>query len=335
MASTSRRRCRTVAAAAAAPVIASARAPASAPVTVTVAVTVTAAASVSVSDQVPSAPRVTLVALIVVVSALIHATWNALLRLEPDKDRAITAVMGVSALAGGAAAAVQVALGIVPVPNLAALGWAALAGVAEGIYFIALARGLTLGPLGPVYTVSRGGAVVLVWPVSVLIFGEPVVGLAIAGTAVVLVGMAVSGAERGASRAAIGWGLLAAVNIAGYHLAYKTALAAGATAPGVFVVAMVIATSFSLLRRVRLGRPVDALPRRGRLVLIGVVCAASFLLFLIALGQGGAGYVLTLRNTSVLFATGLGWVVGDRPGRRQIAGALLVALGAVLLGLAS
>jgi uncharacterized membrane protein len=278
---------------------------------------------------------VALVALIVVVSALIHATWNALLRLEPDKDRAITAVMGVSAIAGGVAAAVQVGLGVVPVPNLEAAGWAAVAGVAEGIYFVALARGLTLGPLGPVYTVSRGGAVVLVWPVSVLVFAEPVVPLAVAGTATVLVGMVVSGAERGASRAAIGWGLLAAVNIAGYHLAYKTALAAGATAPGVFVVAMAIATSFSFLWRARLGQPVDALPRRGRLVLIGVVCAASFLLFLVALGQGGAGYVLTLRNTSVLFATGLGWVIGDRPGRRQIIGAVLVALGAVLLGLAS
>jgi drug/metabolite transporter (DMT)-like permease len=278
---------------------------------------------------------VTLVALIVVVSALIHAAWNALLRLEPDKDRAITAVMGVSAIAGGIAAAAQAALGIVPVPNLAALGWASIAGVAEGIYFIALARGLTLGPLGPVYTVSRGGAVVLVWPVSVLLFDEPIAALAVAGTATVLIGMVVSGAERGASRAAIGWGLLAAVNIAGYHLAYKTALAAGATAPGVFVVAMAIATSFSLLRRARLRQPIDALPRRGRLVLIGVVCAASFLLFLVALGQGGAGYVLTLRNTSVLFATGFGFMIGDRPGRRQIIGAILVALGAVLLGLAS
>jgi drug/metabolite transporter (DMT)-like permease len=277
----------------------------------------------------------TLVALIVVVSALIHATWNALLRLEPDKDRAITTVMGVSAIAGGVAAAAQAALGVVPVPNLEAAGWAAIAGVAEGIYFIALARGLTLGPLGPVYTVSRGGAVVLVWPVSVLLFAEPIAPLAVAGTATVLVGMVVSGAERGASRAAIGWGLLAAVNIAGYHLAYKTALAAGATAPGVFVVAMAIATSFSLLRRVRQGRPVGGLPRRGRLVLIGVVCAASFLLFLVALGDGGAGYVLTLRNTSVLFATGLAWFIGDPPGRRQIVGAILVALGAVLLGLTS
>jgi multidrug transporter EmrE-like cation transporter len=137
---------------------------------------------------------VALVALIVVVSALIHATWNALLRLEPDKDRAITAVMGVSAIAGGVAAAVQVGLGVVPVPNLEAAGWAAVAGVAEGIYFVALARGLTLGPLGPVYTVSRGGAVVLVWPVSVLVFAEPVVPLAVAGTGIVLVGMVVSGA---------------------------------------------------------------------------------------------------------------------------------------------
>jgi drug/metabolite transporter (DMT)-like permease len=277
---------------------------------------------------------VALTAVIVVVSALIHASWNALLRIEPDKDRAITVVMAVSALAGGAAAAIEVALGGTPFPTWTGVGWSALAGIAEGIYFVALARGLTLGPLGPVYTVSRGGAVVVVWPVSVLLFGEPVLALAVAGTAVVLVGMIISGAERGASRPAIAWGLLAAVCIAGYHLAYKAALADGASPPGVFAVAMVIATGCSLLRRARMGRPVSPLPRRARLVLIGVVCAASFLLFLVALGRGGAGYVLTLRNTSVLFATGFAWLIGDRPGRRQIVGAALVALGAVLLGVA-
>jgi drug/metabolite transporter (DMT)-like permease len=275
------------------------------------------------------------IAALVVLSAFLHALWNALLRTQPDKDRAITAVMAVSALVGIAASVVEVALGGAPVPSWPAAGWGALAGVAEGIYFVALARGLTLGPLGPVYTVSRGGAVVLVWPASVLLFGEPVAGLALAGSAVVLAGLAVSGAERGASRAALAWALLAAVNIAVYHLAYKAALGAGASPPGVFAVAMAVATSASLLRRARSGAA-PALPGRARwrLVAIGVVCAASFMLFLAALAVGGAGYVFTLRNTSVLFATALGAAIGDRPGARQIAGAVLVALGAVLLGLA-
>jgi uncharacterized membrane protein len=64
----------------------------------------------------------------------------------------------------------------------------------------------------------------------------------------------------------------------------------------------------------------------------GVLSAASFLAFLGALVRGGAGLVLTLRNTSVVFAQGMAFLIGERPRRLQILGACLVAVGAVLLG---
>jgi drug/metabolite transporter (DMT)-like permease len=67
---------------------------------------------------------------------------------------------------------------------------------------------------------------------------------------------------------------------------------------------------------------------------MGATCGASFLILLVGLRGGGAGLVLTLRNTSVLFATALAFAIGERPGPRQIAGAILVALGAIVLGLA-
>ena len=58
----------------------------------------------------------------------------------------------------------------------------------------------------------------------------------------------------------------------------------------------------------------------------------SFLLLLLALEQGGAGLVLTLRNTSVVFALLWSWALGHRPGPRQAVGSVLVAGGALLLG---
>jgi uncharacterized membrane protein len=64
---------------------------------------------------------------------------------------------------------------------------------------------------------------------------------------------------------------------------------------------------------------------------MGAVCGGSFLILMEALAAGGAGFVLTLRNTSVLFAVGLAWAIGDSPRRAQIAGAVLVAAGAVLM----
>ncbi|WNZ63525.1 hypothetical protein QEG98_07330 [Myxococcus sp. MxC21-1] len=42
--------------------------------------------------------------------------------------------------------------------------------------------------------------------------------------------------------------------------------------------------------------------------------------------------VLTLRNTSIAFALVLAALQGERLGRRQLSGAALVAVGALLLG---
>jgi uncharacterized membrane protein len=66
------------------------------------------------------------------------------------------------------------------------------------------------------------------------------------------------------------------------------------------------------------------------MLVAGVACTASFVVFLHALAIAGAGWVLTMRNTSILFAQGFALLIGERLSRRQLAGAVLVALGALL-----
>lgn len=64
---------------------------------------------------------------------------------------------------------------------------------------------------------------------------------------------------------------------------------------------------------------------------IGVISGTSFLVLIEALTRGGAGFVLTTRNSSVLFAVILAAVIGERPSRAQVSGAVLVAGGAILM----
>ena len=281
-----------------------------------------------------------MIVLLVVVSAFLHAAWNALLRLEADKDRALVAAVGAATALSLAVAAVRWGLGDAPFATAASLGWALVAGVLEVAYFASLARALEAGPLGPVYTLSRGGAVLLVWPISIAAFAEAVTAPALTGSAIVLLGLALSGAglprraPGTARRGALAWALTCAAAIAGYHLAYKASLAAGGSPSAVFAVSLSVATAINLARLGGEGRRIAAAiarTRAARVCLMGALCGGSFLILMEALHAGGAGFVLTLRNTSVLFATALARVVGDRPGRPQIAGAVLVAAGAVLM----
>ena len=85
-----------------------------------------------------------LIVALVLISAFLHASWNALLRIEPDKDRSLVAAVGVAALLAAVIATVRWTLGELPFATPAAAGWAAIAGILEWTYFVSLAR--ALGP---------------------------------------------------------------------------------------------------------------------------------------------------------------------------------------------
>jgi uncharacterized membrane protein len=276
---------------------------------------------------------------LVLLSALLHATWNALLRTERDKDRALVAAVGGATLLAFVVASIRwAALGEVPFPTGSSVLWTVAAGVLEWAYFASLARALERGRLGVVYTVSRGGAILVVWPVSIALFGEHVTTPAAIGSAVVIAGLTLSSMgtrdARAAGGGALAWACTCAVAIAGYHLAYKAALREGGSASAVFACSLAVASAINLLRLGTAGRAVVAellRTRLPRIALMGLICGSSFLILMEALAAGGAGFVLTLRNTSVLFAVGLSFIIRERPRRPEIAGSVFVALGAILM----
>jgi uncharacterized membrane protein len=279
---------------------------------------------------------------LVLLSALLHATWNALLRLEKSKDRSLVVAIVVATTFAAVIAVARWRLGEVPFASWRGAGYTVLAGVCEATYFATLARAMELGKLGVVYTISRGGAVLAVWPLSIALFDELATAPAMAGSALVMAGLALSGfgaggGERGGERGAIGWASACAMSIAGYHLAYKAALLHGANPSACFALSLGVSATISI---VRMGATNDgaigtlgALLRQRwpRLVIMGLVCGASFLILMEALAIGGSGFVLTLRNTSVLFAIGLARLIGDRPRPLELVGAAAVAAGAALM----
>ncbi len=280
-----------------------------------------------------------MVALLVVFSALLHALWNALLKNERDKDVAGAAVVGVAAVVAVAVALIVWAVSPAePFPVASGVWWSAGAGLFEAAYFVLLVLSLERAPLAVAYTVSRGLAILAVWPLSILFLGEAISAVSIGGTAVLCLGLAVNGMGKGGGSArGIVFACMCGLAIAGYHLCYKQALGTAAQPTAVFAVALGLAFPLNLARLGRhrladLGRAVRSRPLF--VLLLGGLTTSSFLIFLLALGGGGAGFVLTLRNTSIVFAALIGWSLGERPTRPQLIGATLVASGAMLVGLA-
>ena len=278
---------------------------------------------------------------LVLVSAFLHATWNALLRLEEDKDGSLIVAIVVATVFAAAIAGVRWGLGAVPFASLGGFGYALLAGVLEAIYFVTLARAMDRGKLGVVYTISRGGAVLAVWPLSIALFAERATSPSVVGSVLVLAGLACSGLGAGGRGqgnrpGAVSWAIACALSIAGYHLAYKAALQNGVNPSACFALALSVSAAINLSRLGETGRGELRVLVRGRwprLLLMGLVCSGSFLILMEALAIGGSGYVLTLRNTSVLFAAGMAWLIGERPARLELVGAALVAAGAALMAL--
>jgi drug/metabolite transporter (DMT)-like permease len=280
------------------------------------------------------------VALLVLLSALLHAMWNALLKTERDKDVAGAAVVAMNAVIAFAAALVVWAIERAPqFPLPGALLWSAGAGLFEGIYFVFLLLALERAPLAVAYTVSRGLAILAVWPLSIALLDEEVTAVALVGTALLCLGLAANamGKGRGSARGIL-FACLCGLSIAGYHMCYKQALSTGAAPTAVFALAMALAWPLNMIRLGRdglgvLGRALRARP--AMLSFLGGLTTASFLLFLLALAQSGAGFVITLRNTSIVFAALIGWSLGESPTRQQLLGAILVTVGAVLVGMSS
>jgi drug/metabolite transporter (DMT)-like permease len=279
-----------------------------------------------------------LIIALVVLSALLHATWNALLRVEKDRDRALVAAVSTATLIAFVVASVRWALGEPPFATVASAAWTVAAGVLECAYFVSLAKAFDRGRLGAVYTITRGGAILIVWPLSIGLFSERVTLLSVIGSAIVLGGLGLSSLGTGDAKTsrsgALAWATACAIAIAGYHLAYKGALREGGSPSAVFACALGVATLINVARLGAVGRAAVVSivrTRPSRVAVMGLVCGGSFLILMEALAAGGAGFVLTLRNTSVLFAVALAYLIRERPRRVEIIGAILVAAGAILM----
>lgn len=281
-------------------------------------------------------PVDTTVFAVVIAAAVLHAGWNALLKI--GLDRYLTA----SLIQIGAGCIALPALPFFGVPVTGAWPWIALSALLHIGYNIYLTRAYQHGDLSQVYPIARGSSPLLV-ALLALLAGDALLPGQWVALLVLVAGiwlMAWHGGHPGARlNASLLFNALAtAACIAGYTLSdalgARTNGDAIAYALWLFVVNGLVATLVIALRRgprifLRLG------PHwRGGLA-GGGMSMLAYTLVIWATTQAPVAMVSALRETSVLFALLIGWLFlkESMPPLRLVACGV-IALGVVLLKLA-
>ena len=265
------------------------------------------------------------VTLAVLAAALLHATWNALVKASEDKSLDTVAVAAGSGL---------IALAVAPfLPAPAAASWPWLAGSAlvHILYFLFLAGAYRWGELSYSYPIMRGGGPMIVAIAGIFLLGEiPSLqgSVAIALICAGILGFAHGSHDRRAT--------LFAVSNAVVIAAYTIIDAQGARASGApvsytvwfFVANGVVISGLALAQR---GRQVPAyLQRYWARSLAGGACAlAAYSIALWAMTKAPVALVAALRETSVIFAAVIAFVIF----KEKMTGQRILATCAVLAGL--
>lgn len=264
------------------------------------------------------------------VAALLHASWNALVRRDADRSAATTAVA-----AGGVVVGLAVAPFLPPV-DPAAIPFVLGSSCFHIVYYALIARAYRHADLSVAYPVMRGLAPVLVTVIGLAFLGEDVGGLQFAGIVIVATGIVTLGLDgwRNA-RKGVAAALLNAVVIAGYTLvdglgarasgepaAYTAWILVGG---GLLTVAWNVARcGLPVLRAVGV--------RAGMGIAGGVMGFGAYAIALWAMTVAPIGAVAAVRESSVLFAAAIGAIfLGERFGPVRWAAAGLVMLGLVLV----
>ena len=274
---------------------------------------------------------------LVLLAAVLHAIWNALIKAGGDHLVMTTVIMFVPILPSLAILWLQ--------PAMASAAWpyVILSAVVHWVYFGVLIGAYRYGDLSQVYPIARGTAPALVAFEAWIFEGEALTALETLGALIVSAGIvSLAWRRRGGAALvhepkAIGFALLTALTIAIYLLADGM----GGRRSGnalvyicwLFVLQGVPLVAFTLWRRRgRLGHAFRPYLKQG--VLGGAIAGISYGIAIWAMSVAPLAHVVAVRETSVLFGAVLGaLVLKESFGRHRILASAVVAAGAVLLTL--
>jgi drug/metabolite transporter (DMT)-like permease len=264
-------------------------------------------------------------------AALLHASWNALLRSGNDRLWSMTIMCVAIALS------CVVIAPFLPLPARASIGYAVLSALLHVSYNLCLIRSYQSGDLGQTYPVARGSSPLMVTCGAALFAGEKIafntlLGIALISGGILMLAMRsrklampglkytlATGAFIAAYSVVDGMG----VRVSGNPFSYTVWMSMlwGVLMPVLYIV---LRDTKSLLR----WRPGLLSAAAG-----GLVSLLAYGIIIYAMTAAPMGAVSALRETSVLFAAVLGyWFLGETLTLRKMLACAVIATGTLLMG---
>lgn len=268
------------------------------------------------------------VMLVVLFAAVLHATWNALVKSSPDKNLDIVLITGSAALMSA------IVLPFLSAPLSASWTYLAASVAIHAAYFLLTAAAYRSGDMSHAYPLMRGTPPLLVALASGPFLGERLTGGDWAGIILICAGilalLLLDRRESDLSARATAFALINAVVIATYTLVDGSGVRLAGD-PAAYTMWMYLLTApaisiWPLLHR----RPdlANHVRERWHLGLIGGACTlGAYTLVLWAMTRAPVAVVAALRETAILFGIAIAaFVLKERFGwSRPVAAGIILA----------
>lgn len=270
--------------------------------------------------------------LAVLLAALLHASWNVVVKISLDRFLAMFLLQSLMGVMG-----IAILLAFAP-PSSASWPYALASGLLHTGYNLFLARSYKTGDLGLVYPVARGTAPLLTLFGSYLFTHDPISPLAAVGIIILILGIwliALSPAALKADRTTLAFAFGTSVFIGLYTVVDGLGGRVSGSASGYTGLVFVLDACFMLITGVFLRGPgiFKAVAPFWRSGILGAAASGSaYWVVIWAMSLAPIAMVAALRETSILFALAFSARFLKEPlSFRRVAGALLVVAGAMAL----
>lgn len=269
---------------------------------------------------------------LVLLSALLHAGWNIVLKVKGDRLLVMTLI------ANGASVLALCLLPFVAVPPAAAWPYLAISFVLQCGYHVFLIQAYRYGDLGQVYPIARGAAPVFVLLPAAFVAGDRLTATSAVAVLVIAVGIASLAFQKGALHAGHR-PVLYALGTAAFIAAYTVVDGLGARetgSPHAYTLWLFAINGLPLLAMSLFwhgSRTFGFVRDNWRIGLAcGAMSLAAYWLVVWALSMAPMAQVAALRETSVVFAALFATVfLKEKLGPWRIVAACVVAGGIVML----